>query len=186
LYLGLFLVQVALISARRVRWHMSLGLAVYGLAVLMLPLGVLAAADEIRRDLAAGPPYTLGVDPLSFSIVSVMGMVMFGSLLAASYLFRRKPQIHKRLALYATLSMMDAGCDRWPWETWGISHDWSLWVYTGLLLLPVAYDVFALGRPRRLTLFAASYIWILHKLEIPIGHTVAWHHVASFLLKHMA
>ena len=57
LFLLLFLVQTALISARRVQWHMRLGLVVYGLAVLMIPLGVVAAADQLRRQLAIGPPY---------------------------------------------------------------------------------------------------------------------------------
>jgi hypothetical protein len=184
-YLALFLVQVALIATRRVRWHMSLGLALYGLAAFMIPLGILAAADEIRRDLATGPPYLLGVDPRSFSLVSVMGMVMFGSLIGCSYLVRRQPQMHKRLALYATLSMMDAGSDRWPWAAWGISESWSLWFYTALLLLPVFYDLLSMHRVHRVTLIAAPYVWILHKLEIPLGRTAVWHVIANFMLKHL-
>jgi hypothetical protein len=119
IFLGLFLVQVALVSAKKVRWHMKLGLWLFGLAAVMLPIGVLAAANEIKRDLAAGPPYTLGVDPVSFSIVSVNGMLMFGTLMAASYLARRNPATHKRLALYAVISMMNAGSDRWPWGRLG-------------------------------------------------------------------
>src|ERR1700683_1323180 len=89
IFLALFFVQVALVSAKKVRWHMKLGLWLYGLAAVMIPIGVLAAANEIKRDLAAGPPYTLGIDPVSFSIVSVSGMLMFGTLMAASYLMRR-------------------------------------------------------------------------------------------------
>lgn len=184
LYLALFLVQVSLVAVRRVRWHMSLGLALYSLAALMIPLGILAAADEIRRDLATGPPYTLNVDPRSFSMVSVMGMVMFGSLITWSYFVRRNPQMHKHLALYATLSMMDAGCDRWPWAAWGISESWSLWVYTLLLLLPALYDLVTLHRLHRATMLAAPFIWILHKLEIPLGRTPGWRHIAEFMLKH--
>ena len=48
-------------------------------------------------------------------MVSVMGMFMFGTLIAWSYVARRRPDMHKRLALFATLFMMDAGIDRWPW-----------------------------------------------------------------------
>ena len=80
------------------------GLAVYGLAGLMIPLGMMAAADELRRDLAGGAPYPngRGIDPRTFSLVSVMGMVMFGTLITWSYLARRRPDMHKRLVLYAT------------------------------------------------------------------------------------
>lgn len=119
LFLALFFVQVALISARRVQWHMKLGLAVYGLAVLMIPLGVVAAMDEVRRELAAGTALMPGIDTRTFSTVSVVGIVMFGTLMAWSYVARRRPDVHKRLALYATLSMMNAGIDRWPWALGG-------------------------------------------------------------------
>jgi hypothetical protein len=136
-FLALFFIQVALVSAKRVRWHRKLGLWVFGLAAVMIPIGVLAAANEIKRDLEAGPPYTLGVDPVSFSIVSVNGMLMFGTLMGASFLTRRNPAEHKRLALYAVISMMNAGSDRWPWDAWGVSEHWSVWFYTLLVVLPV-------------------------------------------------
>ena len=91
LYLLLFLTQTALVSARKVQWHKQLGLWIYGLACIMLPLGVFAAMDELRRKAAAGPPWEFGYDPWTFSLVSVMGAVMFGTLIAASYITRRKP-----------------------------------------------------------------------------------------------
>jgi hypothetical protein len=182
LFLLLFLVQTALISARRVRWHMRLGLVAYGLAALMIPLGLVAAADQLRRQLAAGPPYMLDIDPRTFSLVSVMGMVMFGTLITWSYAVRRRPDVHKRLALYATLSMMDAGIDRWPYQAWGLSEGWALWIYTAFLLLPAMYDLISLRRLHWATMFAAPFAWTLHRLEIPLGHTHAWHAAANFML----
>ena len=52
LFLLLFAVQTTLVAAHRVRWHMKLGLWLYGIAALMFPLGLLAAIDELRRDVA--------------------------------------------------------------------------------------------------------------------------------------
>jgi hypothetical protein len=186
LFIGLYAAQTALISARRVRWHMSLGLAVYGLALVMVPTGIVSAADEIRRDLARGGPYFMNIDPLTFSIVSVNGMVMFGTLIAWSWLTRRRPDAHKRLALYATLSMMDAGIDRWPWAAWGIAGHWTPWVYLGFLLLPVTYDLLSLRRVHWATMVAAPFVYTLHTLEIPVGSTAAWHAVANWMLRHLA
>jgi hypothetical protein len=184
MFLALFFVQVALVSAKKIKWHRKLGLWVFGLAAVMIPLGVLAAANEIKRDLAAGPPYILGVDPVSFSIVSVNGMLMFGTLMGASYLTRRNPVAHKRLALYAMISMMNAGSDRWPWDAWGISEHWSVWFYTLLLVLPIVYDLVSLRRVHGATLFAATYVWLLYTLQIPFGRTAAWHVVSNYMLKH--
>jgi len=182
LWLALFLVQTALIATRKVKWHMSLGLAIYGLAILVFPLGLFAAADELRRKVAIGPPYLFGYEPRTFSLVSVMGMVMFGTLIAWSYIVRRKPDAHKRLALYATLCMMDAGIDRWPWDAWGISQSWATWVYTAFLLLPVIYDLVSLRRIHWATAVAAPFAFTLHRLEIPLGQTHAWHAVSNWML----
>jgi hypothetical protein len=184
-YLFVFFLQSVLITARRPKIHMTLGLWLYALAAIMVPLGIVSAADEIRRDLAKGPPFNMNVDPKTFSMVSCSQMVMFGSLILLSYLYRRQPFVHKRLALYATLSMVDAGADRWPWNSWGISPGWSEWVMTALLLLPVFYDLLTRRRISRVVLLAAPYVWILHNLRLTIGKTTLWHIVADWMLKHL-
>jgi hypothetical protein len=183
LFLLLFIVQTTLIAAHRVRWHMQLGLWLYGLAALMVPLGLLAAIDELGRDLAANKYPVPGVDARTFSMISVMGIVVFAILMVWSYLERRNPPAHKRLALYAVLSMMNAGTDRWPWQAWGISDSWSLWVFTALLLLPVLYDFISLHRIHWATSFSAPFIWILYWYEFPLGRTHSWHAIADLSLK---
>jgi hypothetical protein len=185
LFLLLFVVQTTLVAAHRVRWHMRLGLWLYGLAALMVPLGLLAAADELRRDVAANKYPVPGVDARTFSMISVMGVAVFAVLMAWSYLERRNPAAHKRFALYAVLSMMNAGTDRWPWQTWGISESWSLWVFTALLILPAAYDLISLHRLHWSTLFSAPFIWLLYWYEFPLGRTHAWHTITDRSLKFM-
>jgi hypothetical protein len=110
---------------------MALGLWVYGLSALMVPLGVVAAADQIRRELLSGAESIPGVDTLTSSTISVLGITVFGVLMGWSYVVRRKPDAHKRLALYAVLSMMSAGIDRWPWQAWGVNESWAAWVFAG-------------------------------------------------------
>jgi len=183
LFLVLFAVQTTLVAAHRVRWHMQLGLWLYGIAALMIPLGILAAIDELRRDVAANKYPVPGVDARTFSMISVMGIAAFAVLMAWSYVERRNPAAHKRLALYAVLAMMNAGTDRWPWQAWGINESWSWWVFTAMLLLPALYDLLSLHRVHWATAFSAPFIWILYWYQFTIGRTHAWHAIADLSLK---
>ena len=70
LYLLLFLVQTALIAAHRVRWHMKLGLALYGCSASMVPLGLLATAEQQRRAGSQQGPHSPSVLILSPSLWS--------------------------------------------------------------------------------------------------------------------
>jgi hypothetical protein len=179
LFLVCLFVQVALVSARRIKWHMALGLWVYGLSTLMVPLGVVAAADEIRRELPSGVEFLPGVDTLTFSTISVFGIVVFGLLMGWSYVLRRKPDAHKRLALYAVISMMNAGIDRWPWQTWGVNETWAAWVYVGFVLVPVAYDLVSIRRVHWVAMVAVPLILLVDRYKFVIGHTAIWHEMAK-------
>jgi hypothetical protein len=44
------------------------------------------------------------------------------------------------------------------------------------------YDLISLRRLHWATMFAAPFAWTLHRLEIPLGHTHAWHAAANFML----
>jgi hypothetical protein len=184
-FLLFLFVQVALVSARRIKWHMTLGLWVYGLSALMVPLGVVAAADEMRRELVSGVEFLPGVDTLTFSTISVLGIAVFGVLMGWSYVVRRKPDAHKRLALYAVISMMNAGIDRWPWQGWRVNETWAAWVYVGFVLLPVVYDLVTLRRVHRVAMVAVPLILLVDQYKFVVGHTATWHAVAKAMVKYL-
>jgi hypothetical protein len=184
-FLVFLFVQVALVAARRIKWHMALGLWVYGLAALMVPLGVIAAADEMRRELVSGVEFIPGVDTLTFSTISVLGIAVFGVLMGWSYVARRKPEAHKRLALYAVISMMNAGIDRWPWQVWGVDPSWATGVFVGYVLLPVVYDLVSLRRVHRVAMVAVPLILLVDRYKFVVGHTSAWHTLAKAMVKYL-
>src|SRR5271170_2197471 len=55
LWMLLFIVQTSLISARRVKWHRSLGTIAFCLPPIMIVLGVIAAIDALGRKVMIGP-----------------------------------------------------------------------------------------------------------------------------------
>jgi hypothetical protein len=109
LWMVLLVVQSTLISARKLAWHRRLGMAGMGLAVAMVVLGVLAANDALRR--GAAPP---GIDAKTFYVVPITAIGMFAVLVFYAYRARRKPAVHKRLILIATIAIAAAAWGRWP------------------------------------------------------------------------
>src|SRR5580692_13052860 len=55
LWMLLFVLQAALISARRVKWHRSFGTVAFCLPPIMIVLGVMAGVDALRRGVHFGP-----------------------------------------------------------------------------------------------------------------------------------
>ena len=106
----LFLIQTRLIAARRVALHRRLGVAGVLLAAVMVALGSAAAIDAARR--GATPPG--GPPPLVFMIIPFADMVIFSTLVGAGIWFRARGDIHKRLMLTSTISLLTAAIARLP------------------------------------------------------------------------
>jgi hypothetical protein len=174
----LLIVQTALVSTKNVKLHMKLGLFGFGLAVAMVVLGTLAAVNAMQR--GSGP---LGLDPQTFFVIPVTGMLLFGTLVFFAYKLRRNPEAHKRLILLATMSLMDAAVGRWqhPAILQRIPPTQDL-VILVLLLVLVGFDLFNLHRVSKYTWRGALLVVVVHAVRVPVGHTAAWHAMVKHLL----
>jgi hypothetical protein len=98
----LFLVQALLISAHRARWHVRLGVASAFLLILMIPVGfhvvLVKSAAGFKR-----------VDEAGFNLTALTLGFTFAF---AGLANRRRPIVHKRLMLFATLMLTVAAADR--------------------------------------------------------------------------
>ena len=177
LWMMLFLIQAALISAKRVAWHRSLGIVAFCLPPIMIVLGVIAAIDALHRGVSIGP-----LDPATSLSIPLIGIAWFTVIIFASWQTRRRPDAHKRLILLSTIALSDAALGRFPWGRMGFSPAAGAVTGLGLLILMlIAYDLFSLRRIHRTTLWAAPITFAVGALAVPIGMTPAWHHLAGFL-----
>jgi len=174
----LLIVQTALVSTKHVKWHMKLGLFGFGLAVAMVVLGSLAAVNAMQR--GSGP---LGLDPQTFFVIPVSGMLLFGTLVFFAFKLRRNAEAHKRLILMATMAIMDAAVGRWqhPAILQRVPPTQDL-VILVLLLMLVGFDLFNLHRVSKYTIWGALYVAVVHVARVPVGHTAAWHAMTRHLL----
>jgi hypothetical protein len=177
LWMLLFLVQAALISAHRVKWHRSLGTVAFCLPPIMIVLGVMAAIDALHRGVHFGP-----LDPAVSAAIPLIGIAGFAIVIYFSWRARRRPDAHKRLILIATIALVGAAFGRFPWARFGLSPANGPVTGVGIvLLILIIYELISIRRIHRSTMWAAPLIIASVALAVPIGMTPAWHAFAALL-----
>ena len=177
LWMLLFTVQAALISARRVKWHRTFGTVAFCLPPIMIIIGVIAAVDALHRKVQIGP-----LDPAVSFAIPLIGIIAFTVVIYASWRARRRPDAHKRLIMIATMGLVGAAFGRFPWQLVGLPPAAGATTGVGVvLLILVTYDLAAIRRIHRSTMWAAPLMFASIALAVPIGMTSAWHAFAAFL-----
>ena len=174
----LFVVQSALVAARRIDFHRTLGWAGAALAAPMPIVALRAAVLSGHRNFVAGQ----ATAALQFFAVPVFAMVVFVPLVAAAVYYRRRPETHKRLMLLATISIIDAAVARWPLAVVSTTS-WMYYIFTDLFIVAaMGYD---LGSRKRI---APVYVWgglfVIggQALRELIGPTAAWQSFARMFV----
>jgi hypothetical protein len=174
--------------------HRELGVAGVALATGMLFVGLNAAATSVRHAEASG----FGEAGRRFAIVSVTAIILFAVLVAIALLNVRKPEVHKRLMLVATASILQAAVGRVfllflaPSRPSGTTISGNpppvfVTIMPGLVvdLLIVAamiHDRRTLGRVHRVYWIAGAAVLAVQVLRVPISTTNAWERVVQALL----
>jgi hypothetical protein len=129
-WLLLFLVQVRLAATRRIAVHRRLGALGAVLLPVIVVLGVMAAQAAARRGFTPAPQVT----PLMFMAIPLVDVALFAALVGLALWNRRRPDVHKRLMLLGTLSILTPGIARIPFAP--LQHA-GLPAFFGLMLLVV-------------------------------------------------
>lgn len=176
----LFFVQVWLVGIGQTRMHRRVGIAGMVVAVMVLCVGVIAAIDAGRRGVT--PPPGLAT-PLEFMAVSLFDMPVFGILVGAAFWYRRRPDIHKRLMVLATLGMLTPAISRIPLR---FIQDGGPPVFFGLAMAVVlgcvALDTLRNRRLHRAFAWGAMLIVVMLPLRLAIANTEAWSRFAAWLI----
>jgi hypothetical protein len=179
-WIVLLITQISLVTAGRVDIHRKLGLWGFGLACLMVVLGVLAATDSLSRSFS--PPGS-GLDPKTFYAVPILGILVFAVLVFFAYRERMNPAAHKRLIMLATFSLLLAPTGRPPFAAITAARPYLagffVWIF---LLLLVGYDLWSTHKVHRATIWGGIFVVVAIQLLIPVGMTNAFHGFANFML----
>ena len=187
-WLALFVVQSRLVASRQVSRHRSVGLAGVALATAMCFVGSMAAVDSMRVADAAG----FGLAARAFSVVPLTGIAFFAALFVIAVVNVSRPDVHKRLMLVATVSLLNAAVGRLfllalgqPAPSVAVEPPpVFVTIIPGLLadalLVPaLLYDRTHLGRVHRTYWIAGAALIASQFLRVPIASTDMWGRVAA-------
>jgi hypothetical protein len=103
-----FIFQSALVRTRNVKWHRLLGWVGVGLAAVMVPLGVATAILMVRFE-----TYRLHQQGrFAFLAIPFFDIGVFALCASLAIVWRRKPELHRRLIFFATCALLVAAFAR--------------------------------------------------------------------------
>jgi hypothetical protein len=174
-WLVLLLVQTRLVAGRNVALHRRLGVGGAILALVMVPLGVLTAIEAARHGNTR-----FGLEPLTFLVVPLSQIVLFGVFVTAAIWKRRTTEWHRRLIVVATTCLMPPAISRlpfvgaYPFLIGGLS---LLFLVAGMV-----HDRRTNGRVHGTYIVGAVVLVVSGVLRFPLARTEAWHSFARFLV----
>ncbi len=178
-WIVLLVVQTTLVARRNISLHRSLGIFGAGLAVAMVGLGIAAATDSLSRGFAP-PGFPFG--PLVFYATPIFNISAFAVLIYFAIRMRANGPAHKRLVLLATLALLGAAINRWPFAVFQQSHFLTNVVLDLMVLSIVIFDLSTLRRIHRATILGGLLVSVTGHLAVPVGITAGWQKFATFAL----
>ncbi len=184
-WLLIFLIQSSLIASRHLTLHRKLGLVSILILVLMVPLAYTTTVAMVRRAFDLSGDLRINHDPLYESVFPFSNILILSVLVTAALAYRRRPEIHKRLMLFANIELMPAPLAHL------IGHIPRLAALPpAIIMIPISMFVIAAGardilltkRVHPLTVGLGLLRLLSGPLEAgPIGSSAAWHHFANGL-----
>lgn len=178
-WIVLFVIQVWLISARRVKTHQQLGMAGVALGLLMIPVGLATAIAAAKYGSRSTPA---NIPPLVFMVVPFFDMLMFITFFGAALYYRRRPADHKRLILLTVLNFFPPAIGRMPVAAIAALGPLAFFGIPDVLALSlVGIDRWKNGRLNRVFLYGAILLTLSHPVRLLIGGTALWMRFATWL-----
>jgi uncharacterized membrane protein YozB (DUF420 family) len=153
-WFALVVTQAVLIANRQFTRHRQLGWFGVALAVAIIGLGVYTSTHMVPRNAAAHPPLSAAEIQLYGAVTAadLAGFVMLPILIGLAIYFRRRPDIHMRLMLFATLEMTGPAVARIG--SWGgVFVPIILTAMLGLMAAFVVHDLWTRRRIHLATVF---------------------------------
>ena len=169
-WMALLILQVTLAARGKIQAHRSVGKLGIGYGVVVLLVGLLVSFAAPVMHVTAGE-WTPD-QAAAFLPIPLGDMVLFGSFFGTAIAYRRKPEVHKRLMLLATVALLFAAVFRINAAGW-LPMPATIFVWFIPVILGMAYDGLTRGRVHPVYWIGAAAMGI-SLLKLPLGTTDFW------------
>ena len=172
-----YISQSALIRTHNVKVHRTLGWFGVALASTMVPLGFTIAVIMGSFD-----KHMLHIpDADTFLSVPFGDMLVFGTLVTLAILWRKKPELHRRLLFIATCCLLDAPFGRIDYI---FNNSLFFVCVDSIILLGVARDLLVNRRIHQVYLVALLAIFAVQAFAVYLwrGAPAWWQHLGQSIL----
>jgi hypothetical protein len=194
-WLLFLLLQTTFVARGQIGRHRAWGLLGISLATAMVLVGFATANEVLAKRLEAG----FGDQARAFHIASTSLITLFGVFVCAAIVYVKQPEVHKRLMLLATISMIPPAIARLlfavnvgvgPGLRPGLGPPRAVesvltpgFIADALILAGVIYDIRRRGRPHPAYLIGGGIIVAVQVLRVPAATTEWWYAIANFLAR---
>jgi hypothetical protein len=180
LFMLLFIVQSVLVVRGRVETHRRLGVFTAVLGCVMIPFAFVVTIYAGRHGF--GGPLGGLPDPKQALAVPFFDMFVFGPLFIGALLYRKSPEVHKRLMLLAIVGgLLGAAIGRAPLFIGQL--DRQLYLYLALIFAGPVYDLITRRRIHPAYLIGlVPCLLLLTSMRLRIGASGPWHQFATWLV----
>ncbi len=182
-----FLAQTLWVKSGRMEQHRAFGVGGVALATAMLCIGLALTMHSLKTNVADGVPHAK-----AFAIVSSSGIAFFAATVTIALVNVRRPDVHKRLMVLATVSILQAAVARWflvalqPPDAIGpppVHFTIAPGLVIDLLIVwAMVVDWRSRGRPHRVYVIGGASLLALQLLRVPLSETAGWTTIADSLL----
>ena len=172
--------QAILIRRKNLKLHRRIGWAGPGLAIAVAVSTIATGVYVLRRDVAAGGGHIAG----SSFLGTLLTPIIFTALVTAGMVYRKRPEIHKRLMLLAMISVSWAAFGRFrhyfpPFEQ-------SLLVFQGIvplsmILVLMLWEKLTKGRIHAVYYFVGLPLLVESLAEIYFFDSSGWQTVSAWI-----
>jgi hypothetical protein len=136
-WLALFAAQVALAATGQLALHRKLGSVAIWYGVALIVVGVVTAFSQFADRVEAGRLE----EAQQRLLAPLSDMVVFPVFFAAAIIYRRKPELHKRLMLVATTTLLVAAALRMSFLGEPLPRPMRLVIWFSPIFFGMAYDL---------------------------------------------
>lgn len=176
LWIVMIITQPLLIKLRLTHLHKKIGYAGLALAIGMFIIGIVMAFVSNQAAIDAGNVNRA----MAFLIVPLTDMILFGTFITLTIFNLRDREMHKRLILLATLSILPAAFGRII-GIYGIHPLVGLFLQESILFAGIIFDLLTRKKIHSAYILGGGAVVLIHLVRFPIGETETWMNFARWL-----